>query len=66
MYQLLSYVKYCQFTILTFIAGLLWATGLWTMRIMPDNGVLPPLPRPVGLTKVGTKKMRKGSDVMRT
>jgi hypothetical protein len=44
MYQLLAYVKYCQSIILTFIAGLLWVMGLWTMGVMPDNGILPPLP----------------------
>jgi hypothetical protein len=27
--------------------------------VMPDNGVVPPLPRPVGPTKVGTSKTRK-------
>jgi membrane protein DedA with SNARE-associated domain len=53
MYQL-SYVKYSQFIILTFIADLHWATGLWTMGVMLDNNVLLPLPHPIDLTKVGT------------
>jgi hypothetical protein len=30
------------------------------------NGVLPPLPRPVNLAKVGTSKMRKGTNVKRS
>jgi hypothetical protein len=64
MYQL-SYVKYYQFIILVFIAGILWATGLWNVGVMPDNGILPPLPRPVDLTKDGTRKRRKGSDLRR-
>jgi hypothetical protein len=66
MYQLLSYVKYCKFIILTFIAGLFWATELWTVGIMPDSEVLPPLPCPVSLTKVGMMKMGKGLNVRRT
>jgi membrane protein DedA with SNARE-associated domain len=41
-------VNYCQFITLKFIGGLLWATGLWTMGVMPD-GILPPLPRPLVL-----------------
>jgi hypothetical protein len=65
MYQL-SYVKYCQFIILIFIVGLLWTTGLWTVGVTLDNGVLPPLPRPIGLAKAGTRKWRKGFDVRRT
>jgi membrane protein DedA with SNARE-associated domain len=54
MYQF-YYVNYYQYIILTFIAGLLWATGLWTVGVMPDNDILPPLPRPVGLAKGGTQ-----------
>jgi hypothetical protein len=65
MYQL-SYVKYCQFIILTFIADLHWATGLWTMGVMLDNNVLPPLPDPIDLTKVGTMIQRNGSNNRRT
>jgi hypothetical protein len=44
-YQLFS-VNYYQFITLKFIAGLLWATGLWTVEVMLD-GVLSPLPRPL-------------------
>jgi hypothetical protein len=66
MYQLLSYVKYCQFMILTFIAVLLWVTGLWTVGVMPTNGILPTCPCPVGLAKDRMRKMRKGSDIRRT
>jgi hypothetical protein len=65
MYQL-SYVKYCQFIILIFIVGLLWTTGLWTVGVTLDNGVLHPLPRPIGLAKAGTRKWSKGFDVRRT
>jgi hypothetical protein len=36
------------------------------MGVMPDNGILLTLPRPVGLAKAGTKKRGKGSDVRRT
>jgi hypothetical protein len=61
MYQLLSYVKYFQFIIQTFIADLFWATWWWTVGVMPDNYVLPPLPHPVG-----TSKMRKDSNVRRS
>jgi hypothetical protein len=43
---------------LTFIADLLWATGWWTMGVIPDNDVLPPLPHPVGPAKARTRKMR--------
>jgi hypothetical protein len=53
MYQL-SYVKYCQFIILTFIVGLLWTTSLLTVGVIPNNDILPPLPRPVGLAKAET------------
>jgi hypothetical protein len=63
MYEL-SYVKYCHFIILTFIAGF-FAMGLWTVGVMPDNGILPPLPCPVGLAKAGTSKWSIGSDVSR-
>jgi hypothetical protein len=66
MYQLMSYVKYCQFIILTFIISLLWAMGLWTLGVMPDNDVLPSLPHPVVLAKDGTRRRRKGSDVRRS
>jgi hypothetical protein len=59
MYQLLSYVEYYQFIILTFITGLLWAMGLWTVGAMPDNNILPPLSRPVNLAKVGARKTKK-------
>jgi hypothetical protein len=38
---------------------------LWIMGVMPDNEILPPLPHLVGLTKVGTRKRRKGFDVRR-
>jgi hypothetical protein len=62
----LAYVKYCQFIILTFGAGLLWVMGFWAVEVMPDNGILSPLPCPVGLAKVGTRKQRKDSDVGRT
>jgi hypothetical protein len=33
----LSYVKYCQFIILTFIVGLLSVIGWWTMGVMPPQ-----------------------------
>jgi hypothetical protein len=65
MYQL-TYIKSCQLIILTFIKGLLWAMGLWTMGVMPNNDVLHPLPHPVGLAKAGTRKWWKGSDIRRT
>jgi membrane protein DedA with SNARE-associated domain len=55
-----SYVKYCQFIILIFIADLLWATGLCIVGVMLDNVILPPLPRLVSLAKAGTQKWRKG------
>jgi hypothetical protein len=66
MHQLLSYVKYCQFIILTFIASLLWAMGLWTVRVILDNGVLPLLPHSVGPAKAEMSKTRKGSTVKRS
>jgi hypothetical protein len=40
--------------------------GLWTMGVMPDNVVLPPLLHPVGLAKAGMSKTRKGSNVTRS
>jgi hypothetical protein len=64
MYQL-SYIKYCQFIILTFTVDLLWAMGLWVIGVMPDNDIFPPLPRLVGFTKAGTRKWGKGLDVRR-
>jgi hypothetical protein len=60
MYQLLSYVKYCQFIILTFIIGFHWVTGWYIVGVMPDNGVLSPLPYPVGPAKAGTSKTTSG------
>jgi hypothetical protein len=66
MYQLLFYVKYCQFIILTFIVGLIWATGWWIVGVMPDSGILPPIPHPVGPAKAGMSKKRKGSNVRRS
>jgi hypothetical protein len=56
--------KYCQFIILTFIAGLLWATGWWTMGPIPDIDVLAPVPHPVGPIKAGTTKPMKCCDIM--
>jgi hypothetical protein len=56
MYQLLSYVKYCQIIILAFITDLLWVIGLWIVGVMPNNGILPPPPRPVGVTKAETRE----------
>jgi hypothetical protein len=56
-YQLFS-VKYSQFIILTFLTGLLWVMGLWTMGAMLKNDILPPLPRPVGLAKIMTLQWR--------
>jgi hypothetical protein len=53
MYQF-SYVKYCQFIILTFIAVLLWAMGLWAVGVIPDIDILPPLTHPVSLAKAET------------
>jgi hypothetical protein len=50
----LSSVNYCQFVTLKFIAGLLWVMGLWTVGVMPDIGIVPPLPRPLGLTRAAT------------
>jgi hypothetical protein len=61
----LSYIKYCQFIIRTFIAGLLWVMGLWIVGSMPDNDILPPLPCPVCLAKAGTRKWKKDLDVRR-
>jgi hypothetical protein len=63
MYQLLSYIEYCELIILTFITVLLWTMGLWTVGAMPDNDVLPPLSRRVNLAKAGTRKTRKVSKV---
>jgi hypothetical protein len=54
-----------RFIILTFITGLLWVTGWWTVGVMPDNDILAPLPRPVGPAKAGMSKIRKGSNVIR-
>jgi hypothetical protein len=54
---------YCQFRILTFIAYLLWVTRLWTVGVMLDNDILPPLAHLVGLVKAGTRKQMKSSDV---
>jgi hypothetical protein len=39
--------------------------GLWTVEVMPDNDILPPLPHPVGLTKARTRKQMKGLDIRR-
>jgi hypothetical protein len=57
---------YCQFIILTFIVGMLWATWWWIMGVMPDSGVLPPLSHPVDPAKAGTSKMRNGSNIKRS
>jgi hypothetical protein len=46
----LSFINYCQFVTLKFIAGLLWVTGLWTVGVMLDIGIVPPL----GLAKAVT------------
>jgi hypothetical protein len=64
--SIMSYVKYCQFIILIFITGLILAMGWWTVGVMPDNSVLPLLPHPVGPTKAGMSKIRKGSNVRRS
>jgi hypothetical protein len=39
---------------------------LWTVGVMPTNGILPTCPCPVGLAKDRMRKMRKGSDIRRT
>jgi hypothetical protein len=49
-----------------FIAGLLWATGRWTVGPMSGSGILAPVPRPVGPTKVGTTQTTKHCNVTRT
>jgi hypothetical protein len=46
--------------IINFIADLFWVTKLWTVGFMPDNGILPPLPCLVSLTKARTQKWRNG------
>jgi hypothetical protein len=51
--------------LMTFIAGLLCMMGWWTMGVMPDSGVLPPLPCPVSPAKVETSKTRKCSNIKR-
>jgi hypothetical protein len=34
--------------------------------VMPDSGILPPLPHLVGLANAGIRKMRKGVNVRRS
>jgi hypothetical protein len=59
------FVNNCQLITLKFIAGLLWATGLWTMGVMSD-GILPPLPRPLGLlTQPVIVQRRKDTNIRR-
>jgi hypothetical protein len=61
-YRLFS-VKYCQFVTLKFIAGLLWAMGLWIMGVMSTD-ILPPLPRPHGLlSQPATVQQRKDTNI---
>jgi membrane protein DedA with SNARE-associated domain len=63
-YQLFS-IKYCKFITLEFIAGLLWAMGLWTMGVMLDD-ILPSLPRPLSLlTQPMTVQQRKDTNIRR-
>jgi hypothetical protein len=37
-------------------------TELWTMRVMPDIGIVPPLPRPLDLAKAVALRWRRDSD----
>jgi hypothetical protein len=55
MYRL-SYVKYCQFIILSFIASMLWVMELGPMGVRLNNDILPPLSRLVGRAIAGTQK----------
>jgi hypothetical protein len=56
----LSSVRYCWLITYSFIAGLLWATGLWIVRLMVDG----PLRHPVDLIKVVTlKRMRNWNEL---
>jgi hypothetical protein len=48
---------------LTFIAGMLWVTGWWTVGAIPDSSVLPPLPRPISPAKAGATKWMIRCDV---
>jgi hypothetical protein len=38
----------------------------WTIGPMPDNSILPPVPRPVSPAKAGMTKSMKCCDVMRS
>jgi hypothetical protein len=49
----------------TFIVGLFWVMGWWTVGVMPDNGALPPLPHRVSLAKAKMTKTIKRCNVTR-
>jgi hypothetical protein len=63
-YRLFS-INCCQFITLKFIAGLLWAMGLWNVGVMPHD-ILPPLPQPLGLlAQPATVQSRKDTSIRR-
>jgi hypothetical protein len=41
---------------------LLWVTGLWTVVVMPDGVLVPPLPRPLVPLTQPTVQRRKETD----